>query len=87
MSDLDGESMNIENFEAYRKGYQSSIDADGDPRMFTNPYPENSPEWQSWNQGWNAHFEPSWLKQSWGIFPESEDPILKKVERNGTPKH
>ena len=42
-------------WSAYHEGRKASIENDGDPMKFINPYPVESFKWQSWNQGWNSH--------------------------------
>jgi hypothetical protein len=46
--------MEIGNIKTYQEGFQASHIAKSNPRLVSNPYPEDSPEWQSWNQGWNS---------------------------------
>lgn len=50
--------MNYANLipEAYDEGREACIEANGHPPETTvNPYPEDSPEWRSWNYGWNTY--------------------------------
>lgn len=72
--------MEIERIIAYQEGYTASIEADSNPRSTTNPYPKDTPEWRSWNQGWNTHFEPSWLKQITGSIPEEIEETHGEVD-------
>lgn len=43
----------MENLKAYQEGQKSCIGSDGVPEAVCNPYPKDTPEWRSWNRGWN----------------------------------
>ena len=47
--------MKIENIDAYIKGQDACRKSDNDMKI-KNPYKKNTPEWYSWNQGWNSYF-------------------------------
>ena len=53
--------MENKDAKAYQEGYKASQETDSQPELAQNPYPIHSDSWESWNQGWNAHFEPAWL--------------------------
>lgn len=53
--------MMVQDNAAYREGYQASVRTDSQPELAQNPYPPNSLSWQSWNQGWNSHYDSTWL--------------------------
>jgi hypothetical protein len=48
------------NWQCYNEGYNSSVLYDSDTSKGFNPYINGSIEWKSWNQGWNAHYDPAW---------------------------
>ena len=47
-------------WHAYEEGRYASIEHDSDPAKVENPYPQGSKKWESWNRGWNSHFEKEW---------------------------
>ena len=47
-------------WDAYKEGRQASVDHDSDTTKVDNPYPRGSKSWESWNRGWNTHYEERW---------------------------
>ncbi len=43
----------MENLKAYQEGNTSCLAFNGDPKAVENPYETDTPEWRSWNRGWN----------------------------------
>ena len=53
----------LNDWNAFKQGFNASKETNGDTAKAENPYPEGGLSWQSWNRGWNSHFEKDWEKE------------------------